>query len=551
MNHKTFTLKGQLVDVHQRRIYPAEVVVENQKISRITELPLAPDLFIMPGLVDAHVHIESSMLAPTEFAPLALAQGTLATVSDPHEIANVLGAEGVRWMAENGKKAPFYFHFGAPSCVPATTFETAGAEVTVAEIRELLEDGTCHYLAEMMNWPGVLFGNEEVAAKIKVAKELGKPVDGHAPGLRGEQAKAYFAAGIETDHECFTLEEARDKAALGVKILIREGSAARNFEALIPIMKEYPAQVMFCSDDKHPDDLLVGHINQLVCRALKLGYDRFDVLRAATVHPMNHYKLPCGQLRVGDLADFMVFDGFENMTVLATYFNGEKVFDREGVSWKPQPITDTPNAFYSYYPDEIAYQVASNASGKTQVRVIEAIEGQLITQQKEEWLLVQNGQILPDPERDILKLTVVNRYKEAPPAIAFITGFGLKEAAIASSVAHDSHNIVAVGIGDGLIKKAVDAVMNAKGGVALAFADGVEVLPLPIAGLMSDQTGAFAGAHYEQLTFLARQYGSTPKAPFMLLSFMALLVIPFLKLSDLGLFHGGDFRFVDLEMSTR
>lgn len=547
MIEKQISIEGQLVDVHQKRIYPASIVIENQKIIRIQEIDSAPPEYIMPGLVDAHVHIESSMLAPSEFAPLALAQGTIATVSDPHEIANVLGAEGVRWMVQNGKQAPFYFHFGAPSCVPATTFETAGAEVTVDEIQELFAEGSCHYLAEMMNWPGVLFGNEEVAAKIQLAKDMHKPVDGHAPGLRGDQAKTYFAAGIETDHECFTLEEAQDKAALGVKILIREGSAARNFEALIPIMKQYPEQVMFCSDDKHPDDLLVGHINQVICRALALGYDRFDVLRSATLNPMNHYQLPCGQLREGDPADFMVFDGFEKMQVQQTWYQGEKVFDRAGNSWKPEPIRETPNQFYTYFPQEKAYQVTSQKTERVQVRVIDAVEGQLITNQKLEWLEVKEGIIAPDPSRDILKLTVVNRYKEATPAMAFISGFGLKNAAIASSVAHDSHNIVAVGSNDALLKSAVDAVMKAKGGVAVAFDGGVEVLPLPIAGLMSDKDGKLAGTQYENLTLLARKYESTPKAPFMLLSFMALLVIPFLKLSDLGLFHGGDFRFVDME----
>ena len=547
MNQKQTHITGQLVDVHQRRIYPASILIENQTIVRIEEINSAPDYFIMPGLVDAHVHIESSMLAPSEFAPLALAQGTLATVSDPHEIANVLGIEGVRWMVENGKQAPFYFHFGAPSCVPATVFETAGAELTVQEIRELFEEGSCHYLAEMMNWPGVLFGDEDVAAKIQLAKEMKKPIDGHAPGLRGEQAQTYFASGIQTDHECFTLEEAQDKAALGVKILIREGSAARNFEALIPIMKQYPEQVMFCSDDKHPDDLLVGHINLVICRALALGYDRFDVLRSATILPMNHYGLPCGQLRVGDPADFMVFDGFEKMQVLETWYKGEKVFDRTGTSWKPEPIEETPNQFYSYYLPEEAYQVKSQKPDRALIRVIDAVEGQLITNQKTEWMDVKSGLITADPTRDILKLTVVNRYKEVKPAMAFISGFGLKNAAIASSVAHDSHNIVAVGTTDALLKSAVDAVMKAKGGVALAFEGGVEVLPLPIAGLMSDKDGKQAGAQYEHLTLLARKYESTPKAPFMLLSFMALLVIPFLKLSDLGLFHGGDFKFVELE----
>jgi len=541
------TIQGQLVDIHLRRIYPAAISFKNGFISEVEELNSAPNIFIMPGMVDAHVHIESSMLAPSEFAPLALAQGTLATVSDPHEIANVLGADGVRWMAENGDNAPVYFHFGAPSCVPATIFETAGAELDVKAIQELLEEGTCYYLAEMMNWPGVIFDDLMVKAKIDIAKSLGVPVDGHAPGLRGDQAKKYFAAGIETDHECFTLEEALEKAALGVKILIREGSAARNFEALIETIKYHPDQVMFCSDDKHPDDLILGHINQSVARALAKGFDFFDVIRAATINPVSHYGLPIGLLQTGHPADFIVVKSLETMEVLQSWRRGNMVFEKGNFNWVPEPIEGTPNLFEAHYPEENQYRIKSKSSGQTRVRVIHAIEGQLITKEKIEVLQVLDGSIQPNPERDILTLSVVNRYREAQPCNAFISGFGLKNAAIASSVAHDSHNVVAVGTDPKWIKQAVDAIMKAGGGISIASAEGVEVLPLPIAGLMSDKDGIWVAKQYEKLTQLARNQGSTPRAAFMLLSFMALLVIPELKLSDLGLFDGLKFGFVEVE----
>lgn len=547
MPNTSKTIQGQLVDLYQNEIYPAEILIKNQRIKSIRRIESAPSQWLIPGLVDAHVHIESSMLAPSEFAPLAFAQGTIATVSDPHEIANVLGIEGVRWMVKNGRTTPFYFHFGAPSCVPATSFETAGAEVDLSDIETLFSEGSCHYLAEMMNWPGVIFEDPMVLAKLALSQKMGKPIDGHAPGLRGEQAKSYFSKGIQTDHECFTLEEGLEKARLGVKILIREGSAARNFEALIPIIKDFPGQVMFCSDDKHPDDLLNGHINLLVKRAVDLGYNLFDVLRSATLNTMNHYNLDCGRLREGDWADLVVLSDLNSMAIQEVFLKGETVFVSGGHQWRPESVSETPNQFEAHFPELQLYQIRTEHPSSTQVRVIEAIEGQLITSEKIETLDVKNGFISSDPDRDILKMAVVNRYQAAPPALAFISGFGLKDAAIASSVAHDSHNIVAIGSSDELLKKAVDALMKSRGGICLVHSNGVEVLPLPIAGLMSDKDGHWVGSRYEELTKLAQQFHSKPKAPFMLLSFMALLVIPALKLSDKGLFNGLDFRFVDLE----
>ena len=538
---------GQLIDLHRKRTFPAEITIGSSRITSVREIPEAPPVWILPGFADAHVHIESSMLPPSEFAPLALAQGTLATVSDPHEIANVLGEEGVRWMYENGKNAPLHFHFGAPSCVPATAFETAGDEIDAAGIRRLLSDGTCAYLAEMMNWPGVIFGDNMVKEKISIAHELGVPVDGHAPGLRGEQAAAYFAAGIQTDHECFSFEEGLEKARLGVKILIREGSAARNFDALVPLFKSHPEQLMFCSDDKHPDDLLLGHINKLAARAIRLGYDFYDVLLAACLNPVMHYGLPLGLLREGDSADFVIIDNLEEMSVLQTWRNGECVFEKGSHCWKPEKLSSIPNKFTAHFPEEMAYVPSGQKTGPVPVRVIEAIEGQLITKELQEELHSQNGHLFAFPEKDVLHLTVVNRYHAAAPANAFIRGFGLKNAAIASSVAHDSHNVVGVGPNPAFLKKAVDAVMKAGGGISIAGEDFCEVLPLPIAGLMSPDKGEIVAAAYQLLSRKARECGSLPSAPYMLLSFMALLVIPELKLSDRGLFNGLSFTFTPLE----
>lgn len=541
-------ISGQWVDIENRTIRPAQIRIEEGRIASIDFIESAPDRWILPGFVDSHVHIESSMLPPSRFAPLALRHGTLATVSDPHEIGNVLGEAGVRWMVEDGRKTPLCFHFGAPSCVPATVFETAGATIDLEAIRRLLEDQSCGYLAEMMNWPGVIFQDPDVLAKIALAKELGVPVDGHAPGLRGEDAARYFAAGMETDHECFTLDEAREKARLGVKILIREGSAARNFEALVPLFKEFPGQIMFCSDDKHPDDLLVGHINQLAARAIALGYDFFDVLYSACILPVLHYRLPLGLLKPGDPADFVIVEDLDRMRVAESWRKGVCVFRKGSPDWKPEPLSSLPNFHVPHFPEAEAYLPLSDSLERTRVRVIHAVEGQLITNESEAELEVRNGRIHCDSSRDILHLSVVNRYREAAPSHAFISGFGLKKAAIASSVAHDSHNIVVIGSDAELMKNATDALMENGGGIAFANAQGVSVLALPIAGLMSPEPGEVAASAYQELTQLAVKHGSTPRAPFMLLSFMALLVIPALKLSDLGLFNGLKFAFSELEL---
>jgi adenine deaminase len=537
-------IQGQIVDIQNRRIYTGEITVEAGKIISITEKNHDVKSYILPGFIDSHIHIESSMLIPSEFAKLAVLHGTVATISDPHEIANVLGAAGVYYMIENSKKVPLKFHFGAPSCVPATSFETAGAIIDSEGIKELLAHPDIYYLAEMMNYPGVLFDDEEVIKKINWAKHFNKPVDGHAPGLRGDPIRKYIAAGISTDHECFTYEEAAEKLSLGMKVLIREGSAAKNFEALIDLLPEHFENMMFCSDDKHPDDLIVSHINALCARAVARGIDVFKVLQAACVNPVHHYKINVGLLNEKDAADFIVVEDLVNFKVLQTYIEGNLIAEN-GKSFIPHVAFETPNNFNISAKNVTDFYVKSSAS---KIRVIEALEGQLITNEIHHQPLIENGNIISDIKNDILKMAVVNRYQDAPPAIAFIKNFGLKSGAIASSVAHDCHNIVVVGTSDEEICHAVNLLVKNTGGICAVNGSDNKSLALPVAGIMSDKDGWETGKLYQEIDAMAKQLGSNLKAPFMTLSFMALLVIPDLKLSDKGLFSGNSFSFVDLEV---
>lgn len=538
-------LQGNLIDIPNRNIYYAEMHLEGTRIRDIRQLSDSPNSaarYFCPGFVDAHVHIESSLLVPSAFAKLAVAHGTVATISDPHEIANVCGEEGVEFMIRNGKEVQFKFHFGAPSCVPATVFETAGATLDTAAVKRLLQRDDIYYLSEMMNFPGVLNGDPAVLAKIQAAAELGKPVDGHAPGLRGEAAAKYMAAGISTDHECFTYEEGLDKIKLGMKILIREGSAAKNFDALIELLREYPEQIMFCSDDKHPDSLLVGHINQLCARAVALELDLFDVLKAACINPVEHYKMKVGQLREGDFADFIVLRELEHFKVEETWINGEPVF-QNGKSLIPSVNVIPLNKFNCA---EIAVEDIAVSADQPVLPAIVAREGQLITGSRSisaGELLEKDGRFYGNPATDLLKIVVVNRYHPAPPAVAFIHGIGMKKGAIASSVAHDSHNIIAVGADDESIVEAVNLVIREQGGLSCSGPDQSAVLPLPVAGLMSTDDGYEVANSYTRIDAMAKTLGSSLTAPFMTLSFMALLVIPDLKLSDLGLFDGRTFQF--------
>lgn len=545
-----FSLTGNYIDIERRKIFPAEIVVDGDKIARIKELDaLAEQMpYILPGFIDSHVHIESSMLIPSEFARLAVVHGTVATVSDPHEIANVCGMQGVTFMIENGKTVPFKFNFGAPSCVPATTFETAGATLGVEEVKSLLKKEEIKYLSEMMNFPGVLNGDGEVMQKIKAAHDLGKPVDGHAPGLTGDAAKKYVDAGISTDHECFTAEEALEKLACGMKILIREGSAAKNFEALIGLLNDHPDKIMFCSDDKHPDSLAAGHINQLCARAVARGVDPFKVLQAACVNPVKHYKLNIGLLKEGDPADLILVKDLTGFEVLQTYIDGSLVADNGQTLIAAQPSESLNN--FNCLPKKPSDFMMTLPAGAT-IPVIEALDGQLITHRLQARPKQEGSNAISDTENDILKIAVVNRYTDAPAAISFIKNFGLKSGALASSVAHDSHNIVAVGADDESICHAVNLIIKNKGGISAvnnAHRHGEDrnemILALPVAGLMSREDGYKAAAAYTAIDAMAKQMGSTLSAPFMTLSFMALLVIPELKLSDKGLFDGVKFKLI-------
>ena len=537
-------VKGNIVDILNKRIFKGEVVIENGHISAIREENHSEENFILPGFVDAHIHIESSMVVPSEFAKIAVLHGTVATVSDPHEIANVLGVQGVDFMIENGKKVPLKFNFGAPSCVPATSFESAGAIIDAADIKLMMENPDIKYLAEMMNYPGVLFDDEEVLKKIDHAKNNNKPIDGHAPGLRGNDVSKYIAAGISTDHECFTFDEALEKLQKGMKVLIREGSAAKNFEALIDLLPEHFENMMFCSDDKHPDDLLLGHINQLCERAVAKGIDVFKVLQAACINPVKHYNLEVGLLQKGEAADFILVDNLKEFNVLETYINGELVA-KNGKSFVQSVPFEVLNNFNTDKKKVADFRFESSAN---KIRVIEALDGELVTNNIEADTLIVDGNLVSNTATDVLKMTVVNRYKNEAPAIAFIKNFGIKEGAIASSVGHDSHNIIAIGVSDEAICKAVNLIIENRGGVCAINNIEEKIVSLPVAGIMSDLSAEEIGKAYAELDAMAKKMGSKLRAPYMSLSFMALLVIPSLKLSDKGLFDGTSFQFTSLEV---
>ena len=539
-------VRGNLVDIRARRIFPAEVQVRQGRITGMSEVAQA-DGYLLPGFVDAHVHVESSMLIPSAFARLAVVHGTVATISDPHEIANVLGEAGVEFMIANGAQVPFHFFFGAPSCVPATAHETAGARLDADAVGRLLERPEILYLSELMDYPGVINGDPEVMRKLAHARRLDKPVDGHAPGLRGEAAARYVQAGlgpgqvgISTDHECFTLDEALDKLQHGMRISIREGSAARNLEALMPLLVSHPHRVMLCTDDMHPDRLVQGHLNALCARCVAEGVDTFNVLRAACINPVEHYRLPVGQLRVGDPADMVLVDDLVRFRVQRTWVKGVLVA-RDGESLITPVAAERPNRFHCSPKQPAHFRVPAQDD---QVLAMEPVDGQLITHKRYLHGRLVNGHLEPDLEQDLLKIAVVDRYTDGPVAVGWIRHFGLRRGAIASCVAHDSHNIVAVGTSDEDLCRAVNAVIEARGGISLVDGDRSQVLPLPVAGIMTDADPYAVARDYAAMDRAAKELGSTLSAPFMTLSFMALLVIPHLKMSDKGLFDVDEFRLV-------
>lgn len=534
-------ISGRVLDIHNREIYPGSITVNKGVITRIERSERRETQIIMPGLIDAHIHIESSMVTPGAFASAAVSRGTTGVVSDPHEIANVMGIEGVKFMIKDSEKSPVKFWFGAPSCVPATSFETAGAKINHKGIRKLINMPEIKYLAEMMNYPGVLNNDSEIYRKIEIAKKAGKNIDGHAPGLTGEKLRKYINAGITTDHECSTIEEAREKLSMGMKILIREGSAARNLDALKILLKSDPGMVMLCSDDLHPEMLMKGHINKLIARLVSEGYDIFDIVRSCTLNPAKHYNLNAGLLQPGQPADLITVDDIRTMNVMETWIDGRKVYDRGKVLFN-YPGAESLNKFNcsKIGTDDISIKKSGN-----KIRIIKAFDGDLFTKE----LITHAGKgkyIESDVKLDILKIVVKDRYKDAPPAVGLINGFGLKSGAMASSVAHDSHNIVCVGANDEDIVTAINEIVRIKGGLAVSNSTITGVLPLPVAGIMSDQPVAKVASAYEDLSEKVKSMGCQMTAPFMTLSFMALLVIPELKMSDKGLFNGRSFNPVML-----
>lgn len=538
------TISGKIVDVIARTIIKGVVHIENGKIHSIVPTEDVDDQFVLPGFVDAHIHIESSMMLPAEFARYSVVHGTVACVCDPHEIANVCGVEGVDYMIENGNQSPMKFYFGAPSCVPSTHFETSGAVLDADAVEKLLLRDDIYFLAEMMNFPGVIHKNQQVHLKLQAAHRAGKPIDGHAPEISGADLIAYAAGGIKTDHECMTIAEAESKIALGMKIQIREGSAAKNFDDLLPLLGKHAENIMFCSDDKHPDDLMKnGHINSLVRRAVAKGYNLMDVLRICSLIPIEHYKLDVGLLQKGDSADFIVVNNLTDFEVKETHIAGVKVSEN-GVPTFPRFVTS--ELINKFEACKITIdQLFVTPTGKS-LKVIMVDDGQLFTRTGLKTPKIKDGNVISDIENDILKLVVYNRYEPSEPAIGFIKNIGLKRGALASTVAHDSHNIVAVGTSDEEIVSAINQIIDSKGGILACDGEITCLLPLPIGGTMSDDEGCVIAERYEEIDAMAKELGSSLQAPFMTVAFMSLLVIPELKLGDRGLFDGRNFKFVDL-----
>lgn len=557
-------IEANIVDVVRNKIYPARISFDTC-IQKIQPIANTPDIYILPGLVDAHVHIESSMLPPSEFARLAVRHGTLAAVSDPHEIANVLGVAGINFMLENATHVPFEFVFGAPSCVPATLFETSGAVITSGIINQLFFKRKVSYLSEVMNFPGVIHEDPDIMEKISIAWKYGKPIDGHAPGLSGNDLRKYVQAGISTDHECTTLKEADEKIRLGMKILIRHGSAAKNFDTLYPLIRKYPDKVMFCTDDFHPDDLLRGHINQLLANGIAKKLDLFSLLHAAIVNPMVHYQIDLGLVQLGDPADFIVVDDLKNFSVRQSFYHGICTYDRMGeelgpVSTSPAAVpsekprkynkslfgrgsnTKLPNCFGAAKISVSDIKVIATSS---KMRIIQAFDGEIVTKQL--FHEVQKDSLVrANVKEDMLKIIVLNRYRPAKPAVAFVRGFGLNQGALVSTIAHDSHHIIAVGCDDISLVTAINHIIDLKGGLAAYYNNTLTDLKLDIAGLMSSASGEEVAHRYEVLNNIASTMGCALTSPFMTLSFMALLVVPELKLSDKGLFDVDLFEETNL-----
>lgn len=548
------TLKGHLVDIIGERIYDTEITVNGSRIESISPVSELPEdaPYIMPGFIDSHIHIESTLLQPEHFARVAVTHGTVGVVTDPHEIANVLGVPGIEYMVANAASVRFHFKFGIPSCVPSTTFETAGACITADDVRSLLPRDEFFGLAEMMNYPGVLFGDPEVIAKIEATLACGKLVDGHSPGLSTEEARKYIAAGISTDHEMYDAAQARERIGMGMKVLIREGSAGCNFDALSPLLMDdsLRGMLMFCTDDIYCSELIHGHIDRLVARAVAQGVPLWNALHAACVAPVRHYSLDIGLLEEGGPADFILVDDLVGFKVSATYISGLPVFSDGRLT----PTINLPGTAVSsdaalpnvFRAEPIGTEDISVAVKGERIKCMTAVNKELLTGVETVEPKIVNGMAVSDPERDILKIVVYNRYSPAVPAVAFIKGFGLREGALASSIAHDSHNIIAVGVSDEDIVGAVNELVACHGGISVVNGEERTTFPLPLAGLMSDRSADEAASAYLEVSERIAALGCQMKAPLMTMSFMALPVIPSLKLTDKGLFDVEKFAPTDL-----
>ena len=534
------TIEGNLVDVVNREIYPSTIKISERKIVSIERNSNSYDRYIMPGFVDAHVHVESSMLLPVEFSNIVTRLGTVAIVNDPHEIANVLGMEGVKKMMENSEKAALKFYYGIPSCVPATPFDRTAGKIDAEDAEEMAATGKFVALSEMMNIPGVLNNEPEVMAKLAVAKKYNLRIDGHAPALRGDKLSLYIGHGIETDHECVTLDEAEEKIMKGMKVIIREGSAAKNYEALKSLIGTRTDDVMFCTDDAHPDDLLqFGHINYMVKKALSDGFGIFDVLQVACLNPVRFYRLDVGTLNVGDKADFIITDDIERMNIISTFIDGENVFEKRSF----YGLKEEWNSCNLFHHDRLTIADIETTLSN-QVECIKVMPDELVTGKMIFSLDNMNDKFESDLSADVLKIVYLNRYLNGKPQVGFVSGFGIKRGAFASCISHDSHNIIAIGCTDEDLVASINAVIEQKGGLSIKNGDKLLLLPLPIGGIISNLSCEEVAGQYLKLNDEIKTMGSVLKSPFMTLSFMSLIVIPYFKIGEKGMFDYNKFDFV-------
>lgn len=544
-----FEIEANYIDIFNKEIYPASITIENGYIVSIKKIDAILKEYVLPGFIDAHIHIESSFLIPSNFAHLVVQHGTVATISDPHEIANVNGIDGINFMINNSKKTEFKFFFGAPSCVPALSseFETSGYVLDDQDVDKLMKSNDIYYLSEVMDFKGVINKDVRIINKINSALKRNKVVDGHAPGLSPYLTLKYVSSGISTDHECSTIEDARYKLSLGMKIIIREGSAAKNFESLHPLIsecsKEYCDSLMFCFDDAHPNDILHGHINSIVARAIEYGHNFFDVLKIACINPVLHYKIPVGLLRTGDPADFIITKDIKTFKIDKTYINGKLVFN-DGISHIPL-ISEIPiNNFNCEQKSILDFKFSTK---NRMIPIINCINNQIITYKT----MIDSNLLAPDFQsniaKDILKIAVINRYENnSKISIGFIKNFGIRKGAIGSTVAHDSHNIIVVGTNDEYLCKATNIIIENKGGLCALNNEKTIIIKLPISGLMSALSAKEIASQYVKLNdFCKNVLGSQLDDPLMTLSFMSLTVVPHLKINDKGLFDVDSFCFLN------